>query len=130
LKRISVMVIGDRLRFASAAARLFACRGNLDDSRSALPRAHALAGTGSERSDLMSIDVTKPGMTGLALAGFIRAHEASPEIEMMRIEDDDAHCGGAVAAGPDAFPAKGDFARGFLTWSMCCSASPRSGLDR
>jgi len=112
LKRIRVMVVDDSLQFASAVAQFLACNGNFEVLASANSAGEALARTSSERPDLMFIDISMPGMNGLAVASLIKRREDAPKIVMMTLEDSDEHRIGAIAAGADAFLPKDNFAHG------------------
>jgi DNA-binding NarL/FixJ family response regulator len=59
----------------------------------------------------MFIDISMPGLNGLAVASLIKAREDPPKIVMMTLEDSEGYRHGALAAGADAFLAKNDFAR-------------------
>jgi DNA-binding NarL/FixJ family response regulator len=60
----------------------------------------------------MFIDISMPGMNGLAVASLLKGREAAPKIVMMTLEDSDEHRIGAIAAGADAFLPKDNFAHG------------------
>jgi len=111
-KRIRVMVVDDSLQFASAVAQFLACNGNFEVLASANSGDEALARTGTERPDLMFIDISMPGMDGFAVASLIKGREAAPKIVMMTLEDSEEHRSGAMAAGADAFLPKDNFAQG------------------
>jgi len=106
------MVVDDSLQFASAVAQFLACNGNFEVLASANSAGEALARTSSERPDLMFIDISMPGMNGLAVASLIKRREDAPKIVMMTLEDSDEHRIGAIAAGADAFLPKDNFAHG------------------
>ena len=112
MKRIRVMVVDDSLQFASAVAQFLACNGNFEVLASANSAGEALARISSERPDLMFIDISMPGMNGLAVASLIKRREDAPKIVMMTLEDSDEHRIGAIAAGADAFLPKDNFAHG------------------
>ena len=61
----------------------------------------------------MFIDISMPGMNGLAVTSLIKGRNAAPKIVMMTLEDSEEHRIGAIAAGADAFLPKDDFAHGF-----------------
>jgi DNA-binding NarL/FixJ family response regulator len=111
LNRIKVMVVDDSVQFASAVAQFLACDGGFEVLASAHSGSDALARAGSERPDLMLIDISMPGLDGLALASLIKAKRAPPKIVMMTLEDSEEHHASAIAAGADAFLPKIDFAR-------------------
>jgi len=113
LKRIRVMVVDDSLQFASAVGQFLACKGNFEVLASANSGSEALARASAERPDLMFIDISMPGMNGLAVTSLIKGREAAPKIVMMTLEDSEEHRIGALAAGADAFLPKDDFAYGF-----------------
>jgi DNA-binding NarL/FixJ family response regulator len=106
------MVVDDSLQFASAVAQFLACNGNFEVLASANSAGEALARISSERPDLMFIDISMPGMNGLAVASLLKGREAAPKIVMMTLEDSDEHRIGAIAAGADAFLPKDNFAHG------------------
>jgi len=112
-KRIRVMVVDDSLQFASAVAQFLACNGNFEVLESANSAGEALARTGTERPDLMFMDISMPGMNGFAAASLIKGREAAPKIVMMTLEDSEEHRIGAMEAGADAFLPKDNFAHGF-----------------
>jgi len=113
LKRIRVMVVDDSLQFASAVGQFLARKGNFEVLASANSGSEALARASAERPDLMFIDISMPGMNGLAVTSLIKGREAAPKIVMMTLEDSEEHRIGALAAGADAFLPKDDFAYGF-----------------
>ena len=113
MKRIRVMVVDDSLQFASAVGQFLACKGNFEVLASANSGSEALARASAERPDLMFIDISMPGMNGLAVTSLIKGREAAPKIVMMTLEDSEEHRIGALAAGADAFLPKDDFAYGF-----------------
>jgi DNA-binding NarL/FixJ family response regulator len=63
----------------------------------------------------MFIDISMPGMNGLAVTSLIKGREAAPKIVVMTLEDSEEHRSGAIAAGADAFLPKDNFAHGFHT---------------
>ena len=95
-KRIRVMVVDDSLQFASAVAQFLACNGNFEVLASANSGDEALARTGTERPDLMFIDISMPGMDGFAVASLIKGREAAPKIVMMTLEDSEERRSGAI----------------------------------
>jgi len=107
------MVVDDSLQFASAGGQFLACKGNFEVLASANSGSEALARASAERPDLMFIDISMPGMNGLAVTSLIKGREAAPKIVMMTLEDSEEHRIGALAAGADAFLPKDDFAYGF-----------------
>jgi len=107
------MVVDDSLQFASAVGQFLACKGNFEVLASANSGSEALARASAERPDLMFIDISMPGMNGLAVTSLIKGREAAPKIVMMTLEDSEEHRIGALAAGADAFLPKDDFAYGF-----------------
>jgi len=107
------MVVDDSLQFASAVGLFLACKGNFEVLASANSGSEALARASAERPDLMFIDISMPGMNGLAVTSLIKGREAAPKIVMMTLEDSEEHRIGALAAGADAFLPKDDFAYGF-----------------
>jgi DNA-binding NarL/FixJ family response regulator len=113
LNRIRVMVVDDSLQFASAVGQFLACNGNFEVLASATSGSEALARARTDRPHLMFIDVSMPGMNGLAATSLIKGQEAAPKIVMMTLEDSEEHRIGAMAAGADAFLPKDDFAHGF-----------------
>jgi len=113
LKRIRVMVVDDSLQFANAVGQFLACKGNFEVLASANSGSEALARASAERPDLMFIDISMPGMNGLAVTSLIKAQDAAPKVVMMTLEDSEEHRIGAMAAGADAFLPKDDFAHGF-----------------
>ena len=113
MKRIRVMVVDDSLQFASAVGQFLACKGNFEVLASANSGSEALARASAERPDLMFIDISMPGMNGLAVTSLIKAQDAAPKVVMMTLEDSEEHRIGAMAAGADAFLPKDDFAHGF-----------------
>jgi DNA-binding NarL/FixJ family response regulator len=113
LKRIRVMVVDDSLQFASAVGQFLASNGNFEVLMSANSGGEALARASTDRPDLMFIDISMPGMNGLAVTSLIKGQEAAPKVVMMTLEDSDEHRIGAMAAGADAFLPKDDFAQGF-----------------
>jgi DNA-binding NarL/FixJ family response regulator len=110
LKRIKVMVVDDSLQFASAVAQFLSVSGSFEVLASAHSGSEALARAGVERPDLMLIDISMPGMSGLAVASSIKAQQAPPKVVMMTLEDSTEHRVGAIAAGADAFVPKDKFA--------------------
>ncbi len=110
LKRIKVMVVDDSLPFASAVTQFLASSGNFEVLASAHSGGEALARAGVERPDLMFIDISMPGMNGLALASSIKTRESPPKIVMMTLEDSTKHRIEASVAGADAFLPKEKFA--------------------
>ena len=106
------MVVDDSLQFASAVTQFLAHKGNFEVLASANSAGEALARISSERPDLMFIDISMPGMNGLAVASLLKGREAAPKIVMMTLEDSDEHRIGAIAAGADAFLPKDNFAHG------------------
>ena len=113
MDRIRVMVVDDSLQFANAAAQFLASEGNFEVLASANSGDEALTRTSAERPDLMFIDISMPGMNGLAVTSLIKAREAAPKIVMMTLENSEEHRVGVIAAGADAFLPKDDFAHGF-----------------
>ena len=113
MKRIRVMVVDDSLQFASAVGQFLACNDNFEVLASANSGGEALARASTERPDLMFIDISMPGMNGLAVTSLIKGRNAAPKIVMMTLEDSEEHRVGAIAAGADAFLPKDDFAHGF-----------------
>ncbi len=113
LKRIRVMVIDDSIQFASAVGQFLACNGNFEVLASANSGGEALARAGTERPDLMFIDISMPGMNGLAVTSMIKGRDAATKIVIMTLEDSEEHRLGAIAAGADAFLPKDKFAHGF-----------------
>ena len=113
MKRIRVMVVDDSLQFASAVGQFLACNGNFEVLASATSGSEALARARTDRPHLMFIDISMPGMNGLAATSLIKGQEAAPKIVMMTLEDSEEHRIGAMAAGADAFLPKDDFAHGF-----------------
>jgi len=111
LKLIKVMVVDDSRQFASAVAQFLTREGRFEVLASAHSGGEALARAPIERPDLMLIDMSMPGMNGLAVAARIKALEVPPKIVMMTLGDGEAYRSGAFAAGADAFLAKNDFAR-------------------
>jgi len=111
LKRIKVMVVDDSLQFASAVAQFLSCSGSFEVLASAHSGDEALARAGTEQPDLMLIDISMPGMSGLAVASSIKALQAPPKIVIMTLEASEEHRTGAIAAGADAFLPKVNFAR-------------------
>ncbi len=109
MNRIKVMVVDDSLQFASAAAQFLACDG-FEVLASAHSGSDALARAVSERPDLMFIDISMPGLSGMALASMIKAGQVPPKIVMMTLEDSEKHRICARAAGADAFLPKENFA--------------------
>jgi len=106
------MVVDDSLQFASAVGQFLARKGNFEVLASANSGSEALARASAERPDLMFIDISMPGMNGLAVTSLIKGREAAPKIVMMTLETGEEHRIGAMAAGADAFLLKEDFARG------------------
>ena len=113
MKRIRVMVVDDSLQFASAVGQFLACKGNFEVLASANSGSEALARASAERPDLMFIDISMPGMNGLAVTSLVKRQDAAPKVVMMTLEDSEEHRIGAMAAGADAFLPKDDFAHGF-----------------
>ncbi len=111
MKRIKVMVVDDSVPFASAVAQFLSCSGSFEVLASARSGGEALARAGAEQPDLMLIDISMPGMSGLAVASSIKALQAPPKVVMMTLEDSPEHRVGAIAAGADAFVPKEQFAR-------------------
>jgi DNA-binding NarL/FixJ family response regulator len=111
LKRIKVMVVDDNPQFASAAAQFLAGNGGFEVLANAHSGSEALVRVDDEQPDLMFIDISMPGLNGLAVASLIKAREDPPKIVMMTLEDSEGYRHGALAAGADAFLAKNDFAR-------------------
>ncbi|HET7199821.1 MAG TPA: response regulator [Burkholderiales bacterium] len=111
MKLIKVMVVDDSRQFASAVAQFLAREGRFDVLASAHSGGEALARAPIERPDLMLIDMSMPGINGLAVATRLNALEVPPKIVMMTLGDGEAYRSGAFAAGADAFLAKKDFAR-------------------
>jgi DNA-binding NarL/FixJ family response regulator len=107
------MVVDDSLQFAGAVGQFLACNGNFEVLASANSGGEALARASTERPDLMFIDISMPGMNGLAVTSLIKGREAAPKIVMMTLEDSEEHRIGAIAAGADAFLPKDNFAHGF-----------------
>jgi DNA-binding NarL/FixJ family response regulator len=107
------MVVDDSLQFARAVAQFLACNGNFEVLASANSGGDALARSSIERPDLMFIDISMPGMNGLAVTSLLKGREAAPKIVMMTLEDSEEHRIGAMAAGADAFLPKDKFAPGF-----------------
>ncbi len=110
MKRIRVMVVDDNPQFASAAAQ-FLARNDFEVLANAHSGGEALARADSEQPDLMLIDISMPGLNGLAVASLIKARADPPRIVMMTLDASEGHRRGAVAAGADGFLAKSDFAR-------------------
>jgi two-component system, NarL family, response regulator DegU len=106
------MVVDDSLQFANAAAQFLAYEDNFEVLASANSGREAIARTGTERPDLMFIDISMPGMNGFAVASLIKGLEAAPKIVMMTLEDSEENRIGAMAAGADAFLSKDNFAHG------------------
>ena len=115
LKRIKVMVVDDSLQFANAVVQFLACSDIFEVLASAHSGHEALARAGSEQPDLMLIDVSMPGMSGLAVAALIKARKSPPKVVMMTLEASEKHRVGAIVAGADAFLPKEDFARDLHT---------------
>ena len=111
LKRIRVMVVDDSLQFANAAAQFLACEGKFEVLASAHSGGEAVERAGSEQPDLMFIDISMPGLNGLAVASLIKAEDSPPKIVMMTLEDSEEHRASAIVAGADAFLPKSEFAR-------------------
>ena len=111
MKRIKVMIVDDSLQFASAVAQFLSCSGSFEVLASVHSGEEALARAGTEQPDLMLIDISMPGMSGLAVASSIKALQAPPKVVMMTLEDSVEHRVGAIAAGADAFVSKDEFAR-------------------
>jgi two-component system response regulator ResD len=111
LKPIKVMIVDDSLQFASAVAQFLSRSGSFEVLASAHSGGEALARAGAERPDLMLIDISMPGMSGLAVASSIKAQKAPPKVVMMTLEDGMEYRVGAIAAGADAFVPKDKFAR-------------------
>lgn len=113
MKRIRVMVVDDSLQFASAVGQFLACNANFEVLASATSGSEALARASTDRPHLMLIDISMPGMNGLAVTSLIKGQEGAPKIVMMTLEDSEEHRIGAMVAGADAFLPKDDFAHGF-----------------
>ncbi|MGB7589277.1 MAG: response regulator transcription factor [Solirubrobacterales bacterium] len=109
-KRIKVMVVDDSVQFAGAVAQFLAASENFEVLESARSGSEALARAGSERPDLMLIDIGMPGMSGLAVASLVKAGESAPKVVIMTLDDSEERRDSAIAAGADAFLPKGDFA--------------------
>ncbi len=105
------MVVDDSLHFASAVVQFLACSGTFEVLASAHSGDEALARAGSEQPDLMLIDFSMPGMSGLAVAALIKARKTPPKVVMMTLEDSEEYRISAVVAGADAFLPKENFAR-------------------
>lgn len=105
------MVVDDSLPFATAVAQFLSRSGSFEVLASAHSGGEALARAGAEQPDLMFIDISMPGMSGLAVASSIKARETPPKIVMMTLEDSEQQRTRAIAAGADAFLPKIDFAR-------------------
>src|SRR5260221_14482991 len=103
------MVVDDSLQFASAVGQFLACKGNFEVLASANSGGEALARASTDRPDLMFIDISMPGMNGLAVTSLIKGREAAPKIVMMTLEDSEEHRIGALAAGGGGFFSKGGF---------------------
>jgi two-component system nitrate/nitrite response regulator NarP len=106
------MVVDDSLQFASAVAQFLSCSGSFEVLASAHSGGEALERTGAEQPDLMFIDISMPGMSGLAVASSIKARGTRAKIVMMTLEDSEQHRTSAIAAGADAFLLKENFALG------------------
>jgi DNA-binding NarL/FixJ family response regulator len=120
------MVVDDSLPFASAVAQFLAREGRFEVLASAHSGSEALARAPIERPDLMLVDVSMPGMDGLAVTARIKALEAPPKVVMMTLEDSEKHRSGAVAAGADGFLSKNDFARDLPKVVTSLFVAPRS----
>lgn len=85
-------------QFASAVVQYLACQGRFEILANAPSCGEALTRAGIERPDLMLVDLSMPGMNGLAMVAHLKALEAPPEFVMMTLEDSESHqrcdCGG------------------------------------
>jgi DNA-binding NarL/FixJ family response regulator len=105
------MVVDDSKHFAMAVSHFLAGEERFD----VLPTAHtgieALERAPLEQPDLMLLDVSMPGLNGLAVAARVKALAVPPKVVMMTLEDGEMYRDSAIAAGADGFLTKNDFAR-------------------
>ena len=87
MKRIKVMVVDDSLPFARAVAQFLSCSGSFEVLASAHSGGEALARAGTERPDLMLIDISMPGMSGLAVASSIKALQGNQPVTKTEAND-------------------------------------------
>src|SRR5689334_21846125 len=111
LKRIRVMVVDDSQPFASAVVQFLTRESRFEVLASAHSGEDALARAPVERPDLMFVDVSMPGLDGLAVTSRVKALATPPKVVMMTLEDNETSRSQAIAAGADGFLAKNDFAR-------------------
>ena len=105
------MVVDDSQPFASAVVQFLTREGRFEVLASAHSGEDALARASVERPDLMFVDVSMPGLDGLAVTSRIKALATPPKVVMMTLEDNETSRSQAIAAGADGFLAKNDFAR-------------------
>jgi DNA-binding NarL/FixJ family response regulator len=120
------MVVDDSQHFAMAVTHFLAGEGRFDVLATANSGIEALARAPVEKPDLMLLDVSMPGLNGLAVAARVKALAAPPKVVMMTLEDGELYRDSAIAAGADGFLTKNDFARDLPRIVDALFASPRS----
>src|SRR5262245_3448631 len=107
---IKVLVVDDNARFRESAVRFLATEpgiivvGQAGSGREAIDMVEVLG------PDVVLMDVTMPGMSGIEAARHIKARAAAPKVLMVSMHDSAAHRLAAEDAGVDGYVGKWEFA--------------------
>src|SRR5262245_61164268 len=110
MESIKVLVVDDNAKFLESAVRFLATEpgvavvGQASSGREAIDMVEIL------RPDVVLMDVTMPGMSGLEAARRIKAGAAAPKVLVISMHDSPAHRMAAEDAGVDGYVGKWEFA--------------------
>jgi CheY-like chemotaxis protein len=122
--RIRTLLVDDNPDFLASAAAYLATEPALEVVGHALSGQEALDQTVQLRPDLVLMDWTMPGMTGLEATQRLKEQPEAPRIVLLTLNDTPEHRGAAVAARADGFLSKLAFGTSLLPLIRALFARP------
>lgn len=107
-----MLVVDDHRPFRETAADFVRGLPGIADVQTAASGEEALTSAGQRSFDLVLLDLTMPGMGGLAAARALKRLAAPPRIYIASMQDGRETQAMAQDAGADGFISKSDFAAG------------------
>ncbi len=109
MSRLRVLLVDDSAAFLKASEGLLTSWPGIEVVASTLSGRAAVEQISSLRPDLVLVDLTMPGMDGLATTRLIKRGTDAPFVFIMTLHDEPGFREAAMACGADAFIGKSDF---------------------
>jgi DNA-binding NarL/FixJ family response regulator len=106
---LRVVLVDDNSKFLDSAARLLSSHPQVAVVGRANAGAEALRLAEEVRPDLMLVDFSMPGMSGLEITETIKTWPAPPRVIIVTLHNDPEYRAAAAASGADGFLAKSAF---------------------